>query len=128
MKVSEVKSKFFKIEAYFASNAFESFKNTPKRFQISFLGHRSAKFIILKSKVEKKIFGQKSSWEAGFYCYFCVENSTVHDLHCEANSGGLFRLLQGSSMCFLMILGIYEKVLETCGTAPNLAALVKWPP
>ena len=75
MKVSEVKSKFFKIEAYFASNAFESFKNTPKRFQISFLGHRSAKFIILKAKV-KKFFGQKSNLRAGFYCYFCVEIST----------------------------------------------------
>ena len=53
MKVPEAKSNFFKNGPHAASNAFVSFKNTPKRFQISFLGHRNAKFIILKSKVKK---------------------------------------------------------------------------
>ena len=61
MKVSEAKSKFFKIEAYFASNVFVSFKNTPKCSQISFLGLRNAKFIILKSKVKKSFPVKKSS-------------------------------------------------------------------
>ena len=59
MKVSEAKSNFFKIEAYFASNAFVSFKNTPKRFQISFLGLRNAKFTNLKSKVKKSFLTKK---------------------------------------------------------------------
>ena len=54
MKVPEAKSNFFKIGRHFASNAFVSFKNTPKSFQISFLGHRNAKFIIFKSKMKKK--------------------------------------------------------------------------
>ena len=53
MKLSEAKSNFFKIEAYFGPNALVSFKNIPKRFQISFLGLRNAKFNTLKSKVKK---------------------------------------------------------------------------
>ena len=90
MKVSEAKSNFFKIEAYFASNAFVSFKNTPKRFQISFPGLRNAKFIILKSKVKKNFFGLKSSWEAGFYCYFEVEISTKLCENCPGDVSGTF--------------------------------------
>ena len=66
MKVSEVKSKFFKIEAYFASNAFVSFKNTPKSFQISFLGIRNAKFIIVKSKVKKSFLVKNRAEELDF--------------------------------------------------------------
>ena len=55
MKVSERKSIFFKIEPHIASNAFgiRSFKNTPKRFQISFLSLKNAKWIILDSKAKK---------------------------------------------------------------------------
>ena len=58
MKVSEAKSSFFKIGPQFASNAFVSFKNAPKQFQISFLGHRNAKVIILKSKVKKHFWSK----------------------------------------------------------------------
>ena len=66
MKVPETKSNFFKIEPYFASNAFVSFKNTPKCFQMSFPGLRNAKFIILKSKVKKKILVQNQAGRLDF--------------------------------------------------------------
>ena len=66
MKLSEAKSNFFKMEAYFASNAFVSFKNIPKRFQISFLGLRNAKFIILKAKVKKSFLVKNRAEELDF--------------------------------------------------------------
>ena len=75
MKVPEAESKFFKIGPNFASNAFVSFKNTPKRFQISF-----------KVKSEKN-FSQKSRWEAGFYYYVEAEISTKLCKNCLGEVG-----------------------------------------
>ena len=61
MKVLEAKSNFFKIGPHFASNAFGSFKNTPKSSEISFLSLRNAKFIILELKAKKSFLVKSQS-------------------------------------------------------------------